>query len=92
MVERKGHQKLPSSSHQCDFLFSDPPSASTTEIGAGLTGLSTAFWLTENGVKDIVVLDVRGVAEGATGRNGGHLWAYTELPTSDGMKAILMLV
>ena len=49
-----------------------------------MTGLSTAFWLTENGIKDIVILDVRGVAEGATGRNGGHLWAYTELPTSEG--------
>lgn len=38
---------------------------------AGLTGMSTAYWLQqmEPSLK-VVVLDARGIASGATGRNG----------------------
>ena len=47
-------------------------------IGAGYTGASTAYHLSKLIGKDcsITVLDARGVAEGATGRNGGHLIPY----------------
>jgi glycine/D-amino acid oxidase-like deaminating enzyme len=47
-------------------------------IGAGYTGASTAYHLSKLIGKDcsITVLDARGVAGGATGRNGGHLKPY----------------
>jgi len=49
-------------------------------IGSGLAGVSTAFFLAKNQQTQaqqasILVLERRsGVASGATGRNGGHLW------------------
>ena len=46
-----------------------------------MTGCATAYWLKKlqrDGAKSCVVLDARGVAGGATGRNGGHLWANPE--------------
>src|SRR5690606_30355417 len=39
-------------------------------IGAGVTGLSTAWWLARAGV-DVLVLEKGIVAWGASGRNGG---------------------
>ena len=58
-----------------------PPEADIAIIGAGMTGCSIAYWLAALGVqRSVVVLDARGVAGGATGRNGGHLWCN---PTSE---------
>ena len=48
-------------------------------IGCGMTGTSVAYWMNtlrmDNGQDhgDVIILDCRGVAGGATGRNGGHL-------------------
>ena len=44
--------------------------ASVVVIGAGVTGLSTAFWLSREGV-DVLVLDRNPVGREASGRNGG---------------------
>ncbi len=44
--------------------------ASVVVIGAGVTGLSTAFWLARDGV-DVLVLDRSPVGREASGRNGG---------------------
>jgi sarcosine oxidase, subunit beta len=44
--------------------------ASVVVVGAGVTGLSTAFWLAEAGV-DVLVLDRNPVGREASGRNGG---------------------
>ncbi len=53
-----------------------PSSADVVVIGAGMTGCAIAFHLRELRPElECVVLDARGVAGGATGRNGGHLWA-----------------
>jgi glycine/D-amino acid oxidase-like deaminating enzyme len=55
-----------------------PDSADTVIVGAGMTGCATAYWLQklfQKGGADVVVLDARGCAGGATGRNGGHLWS-----------------
>ncbi|WP_206756415.1 FAD-dependent oxidoreductase [Oculatella sp. FACHB-28] len=41
-------------------------------IGGGISGVSAAYWLGQLGV-ETVLLEGRGLAEGATGRNGGHL-------------------
>jgi glycine/D-amino acid oxidase-like deaminating enzyme len=43
-------------------------------IGAGMTGASIAYWLSERHGLSCLLLDARGVAGGASGRNGGHLW------------------
>ena len=51
-----------------------PATADVVIIGAGLTGCATAYWLQKLFGRSSVVLDARGVAGGATGRNGGHLW------------------
>ena len=62
---------------------SPPESCEVVIIGAGMTGCSTAYFLQKlfcKGGEDVVVLDARGCAGGATGRNGGHLWPN---PTSD---------
>ena len=51
-----------------------PATADVLIIGAGLTGCATAFWLQRLHGRSSVILDARGLAGGATGRNGGHLW------------------
>ena len=52
--------------------YFDPPpgSADVVVVGAGYAGLSAATELAENG-RSVVVLDVRRVGEGASGRNAG---------------------
>ena len=40
-------------------------------IGGGLTGMSCALHGLKLGLK-VVVFEARGLADGATGRNGGH--------------------
>ena len=43
-------------------------------VGAGIAGVATAYFLTRSGAS-VVVLDARGVAEAASGRNAGFLLA-----------------
>ena len=43
-------------------------------VGAGIAGIATAYFLASAGAK-VVVLDARGVAEAASGRNAGFLLA-----------------
>ena len=50
-----------------------PDYTETLVVGAGMTGCSIAYHLSEAGVACTVV-DTRSVAEGASGRNGGILW------------------
>lgn len=54
----------------------DPPKgASVVVIGAGVTGLSAAWWLARSGV-DVLVLDKGVVGWEASGRNGGGATHY----------------
>ncbi|KAG2188672.1 hypothetical protein INT44_003811 [Umbelopsis vinacea] len=49
-----------------------PASSDVVIIGAGMSGLSTAYWLRKYDPKlNVVVIDARGISSGATGRNGG---------------------
>ncbi|KAL1524129.1 hypothetical protein AB1Y20_019038 [Prymnesium parvum] len=52
-----------------------PTSAEVVIIGSGMTGSAVAYWLRRLYNRVCLVLDARGVAGGATGRNGGHLLA-----------------
>ena len=52
---------------------SPPGYTETLVVGAGMTGCSIAYHLSEAGV-ECTVVDARSVAEGASGRNGGILW------------------
>lgn len=52
-----------------------PATSKYVIIGSGISGALTAFELTENGIKgeDIVVLEAREAAGGASSRNAGHV-------------------
>ncbi|GJE27604.1 NAD(P)/FAD-dependent oxidoreductase [Methylobacterium organophilum] len=52
-----------------------PSGASVVVVGAGVTGLSAAWWLARSGV-DVVVLDKGVVGWEASGRNGGGCSHY----------------
>lgn len=52
-----------------------PRKASAVIIGAGVTGLGTAYQLAKRGVADVVVVDKSYLNSGATGRNGGGIRA-----------------
>jgi glycine/D-amino acid oxidase-like deaminating enzyme len=49
-----------------------PARADVVIIGGGITGASVAYWLARRG-RTPLVLERRGIAGGATGRNGGHI-------------------
>jgi len=49
-------------------------SADVAVVGAGIAGVATAYFLAKRGAR-VVVLDARGVAEAASGRNAGFLLA-----------------
>lgn len=51
-----------------------PTRSHVVVIGGGITGVSTAYWLRKNGI-EVTLLEQRGISEGATGRNGGHIAA-----------------
>jgi len=44
-------------------------------IGAGFAGLNTALGLAERGVREVIVLDAQSPGFGASGRNGGFVFA-----------------
>jgi gamma-glutamylputrescine oxidase len=44
-------------------------------VGGGFAGLNTALGLAERGERDVVVLEARELAFGASGRNGGFVFA-----------------
>jgi glycine/D-amino acid oxidase-like deaminating enzyme len=58
----------------CDTL---PSYADTVIVGAGMSGAALAWYLTQAG-RSCLVIEARGVAGGASGRNGGIMWAAPE--------------
>ncbi len=50
-------------------------SASVCIIGGGFAGINTALGLAERGVKDVVLCEAKTLAFGASGRNGGFVFA-----------------
>jgi glycine/D-amino acid oxidase-like deaminating enzyme len=49
-------------------------------IGAGIAGISTAFFILKNTDKNVVVLEKGKLAHGATGHNAGQIASYFERP------------
>lgn len=78
-----------------------PAEADIVVIGAGYAGASVAWHLAHDGeegtpARSIVMLEARGVCEGATGRNGGHMRPdyYGHIPhyiERDGLQAAVEL-
>lgn len=52
-------------------------------IGAGIAGVSTAFYLLKHTDKKVAVLEGYKLAHGATGHNGGHMVTYFERQFKD---------
>ncbi|MGY2735499.1 NAD(P)/FAD-dependent oxidoreductase [Sphingomonas sp. PWP1-2] len=59
----------------CMFEVAPPKGASVVVIGAGVTGLSAAWWLARSGL-DVVAIDKGIVGWEASGRNGGGASHY----------------
>jgi len=64
-----------------------PEEAGTVVVGAGIVGLSTAYWLTRAGRRPLV-LDADGIAAHASGRNAGYLMTGTAEPYTRLVQAI----
>lgn len=47
-------------------------------VGAGIAGISTAFFILRETDKNVVLVDADRVAHGASGHNGGHMVTYFE--------------
>jgi glycine/D-amino acid oxidase-like deaminating enzyme len=52
-------------------------------VGAGIAGISTAFFILKYTNKNVVVVDQGKLAHGATGHNAGQVVARFERPISD---------
>lgn len=50
-------------------------SAKVCIVGGGFAGLNTALGLAERGIRDVVLLEAHDLAFGASGRNGGFVFA-----------------
>jgi len=57
-------------------------SADVAVIGAGIAGISTAFYLLKHTEKSVAVIEGYKLAHGATGHNAGQLVTYFERPFS----------
>ena len=56
-------------------------------VGAGIVGLSTAYWMTRSGQRPLV-LDADGIATHASGRNAGFLMTGTAEPYTSLVRSI----
>ncbi|MEO6171805.1 MAG: FAD-binding oxidoreductase [Arenimonas sp.] len=64
----------PSSSTSWPSLV-EKKSASVCIVGGGFAGINTALGLAERGIKDVVLCEAKTLAFGASGRNGGFVFA-----------------
>src|SRR3546814_9066673 len=63
------------SSDVCSSDLSGRHETRVCVVGAGFAGLNTALGLTERGVRNVLVLDAHSPGFGASGRNGGFVFA-----------------
>lgn len=62
-----------------------PAASDVVVIGGGITGTATAYFLRKHGI-GVTLLERRGLAGGATGRNGGHISPGTSERFSESVK------
>ncbi len=55
--------------------LAEKKSVSVCIIGGGFAGINTALGLAERGIKDVVLCEAKNLAFGASGRNGGFVFA-----------------
>src|SRR3990172_4932590 len=55
-------------------------------VGGGVTGVSLAYFLSKNNVKNIVLIEKNEIASGATGRAAGMITLKGELDLKDVIK------
>lgn len=75
-------------------LNSERPTVSLTQdisteiaiIGAGIAGISTAFFILKNTNKKVVILEKNMLGHGATGHNAGQVVTYFERPFAELVK------
>src|SRR3990167_2401328 len=56
-------------------------------VGAGIAGVSTAWFLLRNTECKVALVDAGRIAHGATGRNAGQVVSYFERPLEDMVRA-----
>ncbi len=71
--------------HQLDrdrevITLSSDTKTDVAVVGAGIAGVSTAFFLLKNTDKNVVLIDRYKLAHGATGHNAGQIAGYFERP------------
>jgi len=52
-------------------------------VGAGIAGITTAYFTLKNTNKNVVIIEADKVAHGATGHNAGHVTTYIEKSTKE---------
>lgn len=63
--------------------FQDLPEIDTLVVGAGIAGVSTAYFILKNTNKNVLLLDAHLIGHGATGHNAGQVVAEFERHITD---------
>lgn len=74
--------------HQLDsereiHAITSDQSSDVVIVGAGIAGVSTAFFVLTHTQKSVVILEASRLAHGATGHNAGQAVSYFERPLKD---------
>lgn len=65
------------------FKLTDNLTTDIAIIGAGIAGVTTAFYALEAGAKQVILIEADHVAHGATGHNAGQVVSYFERSFAD---------
>lgn len=65
------------------FQLGEDASCDIAVVGAGIAGVSTAYFLLKNTASNVLLIDAGRIAHGATGHNAGQVVSYFERPLAD---------
>jgi gamma-glutamylputrescine oxidase len=74
-TQQTSYYRASAPAHAPHAAFAGRREARVCVIGGGFAGLNTALGLAERGLRDVVLLEARELAFGASGRNGGFVFA-----------------
>lgn len=66
--------------------FSHDSETDIAVVGAGIAGVSTAFFILKNTQQKVILIEAGRLAHGATGHNAGQIVSYFERPFKDMVK------